>query len=359
MKKILILDKDNVTLRALLEALQRYSDLEVIVANERNEVNRGLQQLAIDLVITDIDGTESCCFELIESINHVFPDLPVDVLSTALSLELESRLSALRVARRFSKPLKAEEVAKKVHQQLTNGAVGQLKGLGLTSVLQLMNVERKNCVLTVETDTEQGELFIRDGEIIAAKTAAMSGKGAAYTIISWDGVRIDFQDKPFNVTQDISEPFMTLLMEALRLKDERQLSPAASEGGPAGEGLSRTQVEAMTLLEKQIDSVLEPLPGIVEYCLYDQDSNLRFFKSRRQQPVKHIHPGHLHMKSTDIADLLNAGNFQYLVVNEGHGVRHVFFTFKNVPITVGLRREQSVKKFLQQFRSKFEVATRF
>jgi hypothetical protein len=40
-------------------------------------------------------------------------------------------------------------------------------------------------------------------------------------------------------------------------------------------------------------------------------------------------------------------------------VRHVFFTFENVPITVGLRREQSVKKFLQQFKSKFDPPARF
>ena len=359
MKKILILDKDNVTLRALLQALQRYSDLEVIVANERSDINRGLQQLAIDLVITDIDGTESCCFELIESINRYFPELPVDVLSAPLSPGLETRLAELRIARRFTKPLKAEEAAKRIHQQLTNGAVGQLKGLSLTSVLQLMHVEHKNCVLTVETDTEHGELFIREGEIVAAKTATLRGKDAAYTIIAWDSVRIGFQDKPFNVAQEIFESFMSLLMEALRLKDEMQLPLAKPQDTSGDEGHSRLQSGAATLLEQQINSVLEPLPGVVEYCLYDQDSTLRLFKSRRQQPVKSLHPGHLLMKTADIARLLHAGNFQYMVTNEGNGVRHVFFTFKDVPITVGLRREQSVKKFLQQFKSKFDAPARF
>jgi len=359
MKKILILDKDNVTLRALLQALQRYSDLEVIVANERSDINRGLQQLAIDLVITDIDGTESCCFELIESIHRYFPELPVDVLSAPLSPDLETRLAELRIARRFTKPLKADEAAKRIHQQLTNGAVGQLKGLSLTSVLQLMNVEHKNCVLTVETDTEHGELFIREGEIVAAKTATLRGKDAAYTIIAWDSVRIGFQDKPFNVAQEISESFMSLLMEALRLKDEMQLPLAKPQDTSGDEGHSLVQSGATTLLEQQIDSVLEPLPGVVEYCLYDQDSNLRLFKSRRQQPVKNLHPGHLQTKTDDIARLLQAGNFQYMVTNEGHGVRHVFFTFEDVPITVGLRREQSVKKFLQQFKSKFDPPARF
>ncbi len=361
MKKILILDKDNTTLRALLLALQRYSDLEVIVAHERNDINRGLQQLAIDLVITDIEGTESCCFDLIESINQQFSELPVAVLSASLSSDLESRLGELRIARRFTKPLNAEETAKKIHQQLTNGAAGQLKGLSLTSVLQLMNVERKNCVLTVQTDRDRGELFIREGEIVAAKTATMSGKNAAYTIISWDEVRIDFLDKNFTVAEEISEPFMTLVMEALRLKDEMALpvrSPQLQEQWYEDDGIQQ-QTGPITLLEKQIVSLLDPSPGIIEYNLYDKNHNLRLFKARHQQPVKNIQPDFLHDKTQEIAQLLNAGSFKHMVINEDNGLRHVFFTFKDVFITVGLRREQSVKKFLQQFKAKFEAPVRF
>ncbi|WP_321532427.1 DUF4388 domain-containing protein [uncultured Desulfuromonas sp.] len=361
MKKILILDKDNVTLRALLLALQRYSDLEVIVAHDRNEISQGLQQLAIDLVITDIEGTESCCFELIEYLNQQFSELPVAVLSVPLSADFESRLGKLRIARRFTKPLKAEETAKKIHQHLTNGAVGQLKGLSLTSVLQLMNVERKNCVLTVQTDTDRGELFLREGEIVAAKTATMRGKDAAYTIISWDEVRIDFLDKNYTVTQEISEPFMALVMEALRLKDEMALPVTSSQ--LQAQSLENDDIQQqsapITLIEKQIASLLDPSPGIIEYSLYDHNHNLRLFKSRGQQPVKNIQPGLLYDKTHEIAQLLNAGSFKHMVVNDANGVRHVFFTFKDVFITVGLRREQSVKKFLQQFKAKFEAPVRF
>ena len=360
MKKILILDKDNVTLRSLLQALQRYSDLEVIVANERKYVNRGLEQLAIDLVITDIEGTENCCFELIEEINQHFPVLPVDVLSASLSTDLEARLGTLRIARRFTKPLKAEETAESIHRQLTNGAAGQLKGLSLTSVLQLMNVERKNCVLSVHTSAQSGELFIQEGEIVAANTATMRGKDAAYNIISWENVRIEFLEKHLNVTREIFEPFMALLMEALRLKDEMQLpEPDAAAAHQVDHAAPHQQPAPVTLMEKQLLSQLDQFPGIVEYSLYDKNFNLRFSKSGRQHPSGNIQPGLLRDKLEKVATMLKAGRFKHMVMNEKNGLRHVFFTLEDFSVSVGLRREQSVNHFLQQLNTRFEAQAGF
>lgn len=366
MKKVLILDKDNATLRSLLESLQRYSDLEVIVANEREYIQCGLQQLSIDLVLTDIEGTENCCFELIESINQHFPALAVDIISAPLPADLESRLGKLRVAKRFSKPLNAQEAAKSIHQQLTSGAVGQLKGLSLTSVLQLMNIERKNCVLTVHTVSNHGELYIQEGEIVAARTGAQRGKDAAYNIISWENVRIDFQDEPHGGGREIFEPFMALVMEALRLKDEMKLPALPPEkevkehvlGTPVpGNGENGQQQSApVTLIEKQILAFLDPFPGITQYSLYDKNNNLRFSRSRYAQPVITLQPELFHGTMEVVARILNAGSFKHMVINEKNGPRHVFFTFQGCTVLVGLRREQSVSHFLQQVKTNFEVS---
>lgn len=357
MKKILILDKDDVTLRSLLQELQRYSDLEVIVANERQDINRALQQLAIDLVITDIEGTETCCFELIEVINQHFPDLPVDVLSSSLPAELESRLGALLIARRFTKPLKAKETAENIYRQLTNGAVGQLKGLSLTSVLQLMNMERKHCALTVHAPSGSGELFIHDGEIIAAKTATMTGTDAAYTIISWEKVRIDLHDKHFNVTQEIFEPFMQLIMEALRLKDEEKLPPVV-----ASCPYNRTNVKQtapVSVVEKHIIALFEHLSGVVEYSLYDKNNNMRFSQSQHHQPVKNLHLEQLCKKVEEIPKVFKAGAFKHMVISEKNGLRQVFFPFQDFTITVGLRRDHAVDQFLHQFKTRIDPPALF
>jgi len=351
MKKILILDKDDVTLRNLLQALQRYSDIEVIVANERNYINRALQQLSIDLVVTDIDGTEECCFDLIEALNQHYPALPVDVLSAPLSSELESRLGTLRVARRFVKPVKAQLVAENIHRQLTNGATGQLKGLSLTSVLQLMNMERKHCALTIHAPLGSGELFIHDGEIIAARTATLTGIDAAYTILSWENVRIDLLDSHFEMAREIFQPFMPLLMEALRLKDEKKLPTMVTPDLMEADGVQQ-KAEPVSLVEKKIIAMLGHFPGIVEYSLYDQHNNLRFFHSQRKHARNGIRPAQVREKAEKISKILRAGALKHIVINEKNGLRHLFFPFQDFCITVGLRRDQAVSHFLQQFKTK-------
>jgi DNA-binding NarL/FixJ family response regulator len=356
MNKVLILDKNNATLRSLLQALQHYSDIEVIVASEREYVSRGLKQLPIDLVITDIEGTETCCFEFIEAINKQFPALPVDVLSAPLCSDMKAKMEKLRIARHFPKPIKAEETAKSIHQQLTNGAGGQLKGLSLTSVLQLINAERKTCVLSVRSATDSGELSINEGEIVAARTATMQGKDAAYNIVSWENVRIEFLENQPNVKQEIFEPFMALLMEALRLKDENQLpTPEANEVYKANDADPQQQTAPVTLMEKQILSMLDNFPGVVEYSLYDRNFELRFSKSGQQHPPSNFHTGFLSDKLQKVANMLEAGAFKYMTINEKNGLRHVFLNFHDFSINAGLRREQSIDHFLQQLNASFET----
>ncbi len=356
MKKILLLDKDDILVRELLHTLQHYSDMEVIVANERNYVNRALQQLAIDLVVTDIEGTEECCFELLEVINRHFPTLPIDVLTPELSAEFELRLGALRIARRFEKPIDVDKVAENIHSQVTNSATGQLKGLSLPSVLQLMNIEKKHCILTVTSAMYAGELYIRAGEIIAARAGTLRGLDAAYHILSWENVSIELLGCDPAVTQEIDEPFMSLIMEALRLKDEEQLPPVVTEErGSDG----NNEAPPVTAMEKRIISLLNHFPGVTEYSLFDRQDNLRFFFSKRKQERNALRPRRLREEAEQMAQVFNGGSLKYMLVNERSGLRQLFFPYDAYCVAVGLRRDQTVEQFMQQFATKMEQTTPF
>jgi len=354
MKKILIIDKDDVTLRSLLQVLQRYSDLEVIVAKERTYISRALQQLQIDLVVSDIEGTEERCMDLIETLNQHYPTLPVDVLSVDLPPHLESRLGSLHVARRFKKPVDAKKTADTIYRQLTKGAAGQLKGISLTSVLQLMNIEQKRCALHIQSPLGSGDLFMHDGELISARTATLTGVDAAYRILSWEHVSIDLVDSYPEIKQDIFVPLMPLVMEALRLKDEQKL-PGVVPPPPLESG-ENTKAAPITLMEKQIIAVLDRFPGVVEYKLYNQQNLLRFSRSERRQASAEIPPVDLKEKIGQISVALKTGNLKHMVINEKN-VTCLIFPFKDLWLHVGLRRDQAANQFLQQFKTKIELPT--
>ena len=355
MKKILLLDKDDNLVRQLLQALQHYSDMEVIVANERNQVNLALQQLSIDLVVTDIEGAEECCFELLEALNQHFPTMPIDVITSSLTADFELRLGSLRIARRFEKPLDAIKTAENIHRQITNSATGQLKGLSLPSVLQLMNIEKKHCSLTVCSTKNKGELFIRDGEIIAAQVATLSGVDAAYHILSWDNVSIELLSCQPDVAQEIDKPFMSLIMEALRLKDEESLPQLAAVDDEGVE--ARKEPLPVSAKEKKIIAHLSHINGVVEYSVFDRQGNLRFFHSQRKQGRNSLRPKKLRDDAEQIGALLNGGTFKSIVVNEKGGLRNLFFPCEQYCVSVGLRRDLSSKDFMQQFMAKIEQIT--
>lgn len=104
---------------------------------------------------------------------------------------------------------------------------GQVQGISLDSFLQMVQMEKTTCTLKVLSEDDVGFIYIFKGALIAAEVGALTGIGAAHEIISWDNSVIEI-DKSCDRTEDeIKEPLMNILMEGLRLRDERQASGGA------------------------------------------------------------------------------------------------------------------------------------
>jgi hypothetical protein len=58
---------------------------------------------------------------------------------------------------------------------------GEVWGLQLTSFLQMLNADLKTCAVTVQAGAESGQLFLQEGELIAAECGAETGDDALYT----------------------------------------------------------------------------------------------------------------------------------------------------------------------------------
>ena len=97
---------------------------------------------------------------------------------------------------------------------------GQIHGISLPSFLQMAEMEKSTFTLRVTSHHRVGILHLSDGRLFAAEFDNLTGKEAAYQIISWDDAAIDIEPLGVPESQEIEMPLMHLLMESLKLKDE-------------------------------------------------------------------------------------------------------------------------------------------
>ncbi len=109
---------------------------------------------------------------------------------------------------------------------------GQIHGISLDSFLQMAQMEKTTCTLTVRSDSDLGFIYLLKGELIEAETGALGSTEAAYEIISWENTVIEIENSCSKQTNNINMPLMNILMEGLKIKDDKIAARKAS-GEPA------------------------------------------------------------------------------------------------------------------------------
>jgi CheY-like chemotaxis protein len=99
---------------------------------------------------------------------------------------------------------------------------GEIDQIALSSVLVVLEMERKNGLLLVEHTRETGRLFLRRGRIIRAAIdePAVSGAPAVYQMLTWGAGSFDFLAGDVGGVDEIQASTTYLLMEGARRLDE-------------------------------------------------------------------------------------------------------------------------------------------
>jgi hypothetical protein len=103
------------------------------------------------------------------------------------------------------------------------GIRGQIHGISLDSFLKMVQMERKTCTLTVKTADEIGYLYFLKGDLIDAEAGKVKHKEAAVLIISWNDPVIEIEEDCQKTKNNINQSLMNILMEGMKLKDDRKL----------------------------------------------------------------------------------------------------------------------------------------
>ncbi|WP_162243104.1 DUF4388 domain-containing protein [Deinococcus sp. Leaf326] len=111
-----------------------------------------------------------------------------------------------------------------VEQEMANSHYGTVRGVPLPGFLQMMEWEHKTLGLRVTSGALLGRLHLLQGKLVNAYShqSRKTGEEAVLELLAWDEVTITIERSHHNHQGVPMKPLSALLMEAMRLKDERE-----------------------------------------------------------------------------------------------------------------------------------------
>jgi len=137
---------------------------------------------------------------------------------------------------------------------------GDLKEIGMASLVQMICLENYQATLLVKRDREEGIICISEGDVIHAQTGSFIGELAFYRLLSWKKGTFRIYDHVKTLKRTVKTPWRQLIMEGLRMIDEWN----AIEGheGRRREELTPEQVQQDQTLEKDLVLLLSQFEQI-------------------------------------------------------------------------------------------------
>ena len=239
---VLVADDDPHVARMLRDALIRRG-YTIDVAGDGEEAFARALARPPDVLVTDVMMPKVDGWTLVRTLREhpKLGKLPV-IFLTAIGAE-DERLRAFRLGADdyLSKPFRLDELVGRIEKVIkrpeapnklpSTGLAGDLAQVGLSTLLVLIEMERKTGLLKLRGPNERpGEIILREGKVIDARLhhGPSSGAECVYAMLTWTAGKFEFNARAVDGTDKIQLPTTHLLMEGARLMDEAA-APAADD----------------------------------------------------------------------------------------------------------------------------------
>jgi CheY-like chemotaxis protein len=246
MPHVLVADDDAWILRMVATVLEKRGFSVETAVDGEDALARALARTP-DLLITDVMMPKLDGWALVRQLraHSELAMLPV-IFLTALSSE-DDRIRGFRLGADdyVTKPFRFEELDLRVTKTLRrtqavmqetrdqlggSGLRGDLSQVGLSSLLVLIEMERKTGLLQLRApDGISAQVLVRDGKVVHARLDTADEPVDAeciYYLLTWGAGEFEFVACVVEGTDRVNESTTHLLMEAARLIDEER-GPAA------------------------------------------------------------------------------------------------------------------------------------
>ncbi|MCK5033971.1 MAG: response regulator [Calditrichia bacterium] len=235
--KILIVD-DNPSVLKLLNISLSKAGYNIVEADNGETAFEVANKEHPDLIISDImmpqmDGIELCW--MIRE-NSEVPLVPFIFLTSFDDSEMEIRGFRAGADEYLSKPIDRKELLERVEELLertgklktiedtteTKKAFsGDLTDLSIVELVQMLNLNKKSGILRIEGENN-GEIYLKNGQLFGAKTSTKTGEEAVYELVILTEGTFNFELSDKEVDQNIKNSTMNVIMEACRIMDENR-----------------------------------------------------------------------------------------------------------------------------------------
>lgn len=280
MKKVLIVDDEKLFLASLTEGLSSYAnEFEVLVANDGKQAIEILDSQQIDAMVTDLNMPIMDGFQLLAYVIKYHPTLSILVMTAFGTPEIEKHLQEFEVVGYLEKPIDFQVLTDRIRTTLAQSARGNITGITLSSFLQLLEIEKKTCLVKVISENGEGLLYFFAGKLVDALYGKYEGEKAVHIILGWEYVEIEISEIVKKIQKRINKSLSNLLMEAAQLKDE----------GSSDE----------IMLDPDLDSEPEQLP-ISDLNNLKEETASKLADERSQLKSKEINMGNVNECLTDL-----------------------------------------------------------
>lgn len=265
-RKVLIVDDDQIMLRALEKKLAKYKEtFSMLMGKDGFEAVQKLKENFISLVILDLKMPRMDGISLLAHIKDNYPDIPVIIISGYRTADLFTLAKKKGVIAYISKPFQVDDLAKVILDTLQKEAAGgTMNNVSPVVFLQLMEMEARSCTIRVvdKTSKRGGVLYFQDGNLIDARMNTIYGIDAAYIIFGWEDVTLYIQNECPSKENVINSDLQPIIMKAVEMKDDldEMNSDASGDDGPVA--LSEDALPAGNDLAMDNPSIIEePAPA--------------------------------------------------------------------------------------------------
>ncbi len=253
MKKVLLVDDDKSFLQSLIDGFKAYEDkFTITTAGDGVEAVIALEKETINLVLTDLKMPRMDGFELVAHLSSNYPDTPVIVMTAFGTPEMEESLHAMGTIQYIEKPIDFAMLVEKIINGLkAPSSQGYITGVSLSSFLQLLEIDKKTCTLTIRTRNKKGYMHFKEGELLDASYNQLQGSDAAFEIVSWKNVEIAMDSSCSATENKISQSLGFILLEGCRRTDENNVSEVPS--GPGATEQSFGDLDALNMADLDLN----------------------------------------------------------------------------------------------------------
>lgn len=238
-KKILLVDVDLDLLESLAEYLAVDQDhYRTFTTADGREALEVLAREDICLVVSDINMLEISGLDLLTNIRATYPEIDVIIMTEYGTEDIRDELKMDGCLYFLEKPFKAEHLRQLIYDRVINkddGFAGTLKNIQLNDLIQTFVLSGTGMAISVTKGSQQGTIFIEDGEIIHAVCENSTGEDAFYRILAWESGSFETLGSVSVPQRSIHKNSQYLIMEAARLVDEQAMEDGEPEAMEDGE----------------------------------------------------------------------------------------------------------------------------